>query len=369
MKKTIRTLTEHVRKLPKHTAGIQYIILLVAMGFISGSGAEPSLPTLEESSCRDALEAKIERAKNTVKRFGFGHVVIGRVVLDGPGDPRDVKAQMEILPGGYFAGETKDLHRPIAFRMHQYAPLNVELDGLSGEIVDIGTIHMKQVPSPELAGLKGRIELEGEKKATKASVRIYVGRGPVNTPHNGSSPRKYWPKPIMAEIHEDGTVSASGFSPMKYNCSVTAPGYVDRSFSASFKPGQVHDFGTIQLDSPTQMTLTYVVADKPPFDISQKKQTVVFGGAQWKATPDIYGWDLEFKQRGDDILFAYSYSPCTYQALGPGNLEEMVSYANRASADENPRGRRVENGFVYIIHQKHWKRWILLQVEIQENKK
>ncbi len=366
MKKMFVTLTGQIRNLPKQATGLQRIILLLALGAITESTAGQSLPTLEDSSCREALEAKIERAKNTVERYGGGHVVVGRVVLDGPGDPRDVNAQMEILPGGYFAGETKDLHRPIAFRMHQYAPLDIELKGFSGNVVDIGTVHMKQIPSSKLAGLKGRIELEGEKEATAATVKIWVGRGPVNTPHNGSSPRKYWPEPIMAEVRKDGTVSASGFSAMKYNCSVTAPGYVDRSFSVSFKPGQVHDFGTIRLERPVQLVLSYVTADKPPFDLAQKKQVVVFGGARWKATPHIKGWDLEFKQRGNDILFTYFYAPCTYQALGPGTLEEMVTFANRASADENPHGRRVENGFVYIIHQKHYKRWILLQVEIKE---
>ena len=346
--------------------GLRLVCILVAAWPLPGSVAQ-SLPTVEEAPCREALEAKVESAKKTVKDYRVGHVVVGRVILDGPGDPRDVKAQMEILPGGYFAGETKDLQRPIAFRMHQYAPLDVELKGHSGDIVDLGPLHMKPVPSDELCSLKGRIELAGKKNAADVTVELTVMNGRANTPHNGTSPRRYWPSPIQAEVGKNGTVSASGFSPMKYYCTVKAPGYVKQAFSVNFKRGQEHDLGTLRLERPVQITLSYIVADQPPFDLSKKKQTVVSGGDRWKATPGGSGWDLEFKQQGNHIVFAYFYAPCTFQDLGPGTLEEMVPFANRASAHLDPRGRIVENGFVYIIHQKYFKRWILLKIEIKEN--
>jgi hypothetical protein len=345
---------------------LKLISLITAFGSVLGAAADQPLPTVKDAPCKEALEAKIAQAKKTVERYQTGHVVVGRVVLDGSGDPRDVIAQMEILPGGYFAGETKDLRRPISFRMHQYAPLDVELKGLSGDMVDIGTIHMRQLPTEELASLKGRIELEGCDSAAAASVTLSVARGPVNTPHNGSAPRKHWPSPIKADSRSDGTVTASGFSPMEYYCTVTAPGYVKQSFPVTFKPGKVFDLGTIKLERPIQIALSYVVSEKPPFDLSQQKKTVVSGGERWKATPDIKGWDLEFKQDGDRIVFDYSYGPCTFQDLGPGTLEEMIPFANRASADGNPRGRTVENSFTYIIHQQFYKRWILLKVELME---
>ncbi|MHC4735817.1 MAG: hypothetical protein ACYTDW_15375, partial [Planctomycetota bacterium] len=112
-------------------------IVLVIMG-----GCDSS--TIEQCPNREELEAKITKAREEVQSRKRGHVIVGRVVLDGDGDVRDVKAQMEILDEGYFAGPTRDLVRPVGFRMHQYAPYDLQLAGMKKDnnidVVDVGTI-------------------------------------------------------------------------------------------------------------------------------------------------------------------------------------------------------------------------------------
>jgi len=58
-----------------------------------------------------ALEAAIDKAKAIVDKYGDGHVIVGKVVLDVEGDVRDVAAQMEIILTAYqiYLDETGDV--------------------------------------------------------------------------------------------------------------------------------------------------------------------------------------------------------------------------------------------------------------------
>ena len=146
--------------------------------------ARKALATLAQCANKEELEAAIDKAKATVDKFGGGHVIVGRVVLDGQGDVRDVAAQMEILPDGYFAGETKDLIRPVGFRMHRYAPYDLKLKGMEGDLVDVGTIHMTPLREDQLVGLKGKVVLEENGDSSQA-VCIFE--------------RKKWPRKYPAQ--------------------------------------------------------------------------------------------------------------------------------------------------------------------------
>jgi hypothetical protein len=50
------------------------------------------LPTLKSAPNRDQFVISIEKCNRLVQAYKGGHVVLGRIVLDGPGDPRDVAA-------------------------------------------------------------------------------------------------------------------------------------------------------------------------------------------------------------------------------------------------------------------------------------
>ena len=110
------------------------VLVIVAAIIIScrpneGTIEQRSNRTIEQRTNRwvEELEAKIDKATAEVQKRKTGHVIVGRVFLDGRGNVRDVRAQMEILSEGYFAGPTKNLDRPVGFRMHQYAPYDLQL--------------------------------------------------------------------------------------------------------------------------------------------------------------------------------------------------------------------------------------------------
>ena len=292
---------------------------------------------------------------------------MGRVVLDGPGDSQDVYAQMLILEGGYFASATKDLVRPVGFHMHGYIPFDLELKGRSGAIIDVGTIHLKPVPKDELLTLKGRIELEGQDSVDHVKMRLSIKRAENNTPHNGSSPRPRWPAPIMADIQNNGKVSAEGLTPYAYNCFIRADGFISQSRTIEFKRGEDYDLGTIRLERSCQISLTYVVADKPPFDLARKQVEVLPGGARWKAVPKKYGWDLEFSQKDGAFFFNYSYSPCYIMDLGEGSIEDFLERASEENPNIDPRNLKVEDHHVYLLNQAHFKRWILFEVRTKQD--
>jgi hypothetical protein len=63
------------------------IVLAIALAIIMYGRVSN---TIEQCPNREQLEAKISKAKKSVQKFRKGHVIVGRVVLDGAGDVRDV---------------------------------------------------------------------------------------------------------------------------------------------------------------------------------------------------------------------------------------------------------------------------------------
>jgi len=337
-------------------------IVLVIMGGCA-------LNTIEQCPNKPELEAKIAKARKGVQKHEWGHVIVGRVVLDGDGEVRYVRSQMEILPEGYFAGPTRDLVRPVGFRMHQYAPYDLQLKGMKKDqerdLVDVGTIHMKPLSKEELVSLKAQVELEEGGDVSEAKIELSVRNGPVNTPSNGTEPRRYWPDPIEIPVQEDGLAQADGFSPIDYWCSVTAPGCLKKGFAVEFTPGETLDLETITLEKPKQFELAYIVSEEPPFNMDNLKTVRIPSGTRWKAVDDIYGWDLEFKQEKGSVLITYSYAPCYLWDMGDGQIDQYVNIDVSGLAQKLRNDPPAENGHVYLVHQVMWKRWVLFKISIE----
>jgi len=341
------------------------VLVIVAVIIIS----RPNKGTIEQCTNREELEAKIAKARETVQKRKTGHVIVGRVVLNGEGNVRDVRAQMEILSEGYFAGPTKDLDRPVGFRMHQYAPYDLQLKDVvqdeKTDLVDVGTIHMKPLSKDELVGFKAQVKLEEAGDLSQAKIELSVRHGPVNTPSNGTEPRRYWPDPIKVAVNKDGLAEADGFSPISYWCSVTAPGYLKKGFTIEFKPGETLDLETITLEKPKQIELAYIVSKEPPFSLDNLKTVRIPAGTRWKAVDDIYGWDLEFKQEKGSVLMTYSYAPCHLWDLGDKDIDQYVNSDTSALSQRLGRDPQAINEHVYLLHQEHWKRWVLFKISIE----
>lgn len=319
--------------------------------------------TVQQAPDRAALDAQIAEARRWVGNSKTGHIAVGRVTLEGTDDPADVIAQMLILPGGYFAAPIQDFALPLTFRMHGYAPLDVDLSGKHGDLVDIGTVRMNKLAASEMRQIAGTVVLESSKDPRGVKVALTASAGPVNPLNGGSSPRPHWPAPVTLWPDENGRFSARGFSPATYYCTINAPGCVQFAKSISFDQPEGIDLGTIRLELARQCKLSYFVADQPPFDLAKKQQSSIPGGGNWKATPDIYGWDLAFLQQDGRIHFGSSYFPCALVDLGEGALQDFAK--TTTVPDSNFQRMNVEavGGHVYLLHQEYWKRWVLFKVE------
>lgn len=74
-----------------------------------------------------------------------GQVVFGRVVVDGPDDPRAVASPVQVLEGGYFATSVIPKGPPLQFRLRGYEPVEVRPKGVPGSIEDIGRVELKPI--------------------------------------------------------------------------------------------------------------------------------------------------------------------------------------------------------------------------------
>ena len=318
-----------------------------------------------------ALEERIERAKDHVSRYGGGYVIVGRVVADGPIDPRDVNAQMLILEEGYFAGPVKDLHRPVGFRLHGYAPFDLELEGKEGKpgcVTNVGTIRMIPLPAGRLASLRGRLVLDGDVNPTMADIELSITKGPVNTPSNGTEGRPYWPDPVRATILPSGEFFAEGVSPTEYYISFSEQGHVGQWRLMDFRPGETRDLGTVRLEVPKKIRLTYYVWNEPVFHQAEEKQEIIDAGARWVSEPDrmAWGWDLEFKQEKDVITFNWSYGPCKIADLGPGEIADFLNVSTRRLEFVFPNALQPKHGHVYLLDQwACFAHWVLFKLEIE----
>ena len=316
------------------------------------------------------LLERIEKAKKKASRSKDGHVIVGQVVVEDGDDPALVKTQMEILDNGFFAGCTHDLLRPVGFRMHGYAPYDLELgaldaDVVDGNVVDVGVVKMKRLEQSELVSLKGLLTLQDSGDPKTATVSLSVANGPVNTPSNGTEPRRRWAKSIKVPISETGLFDCSGFSPIKYYCSVKAPGYVSHGFHIDFAKKNGAFTGRIKLEKPRRVDIEFIQAENGNFDLESAKKTVKAGGDRWKVTPEIYGWDLEFVQEREKLFFKYSYAPCLMVDLGEADLSDFLN-TDPAKATESARNMEIQNGHVYLMRQKFWDRDVLFRVQVEQ---
>jgi hypothetical protein len=325
-----------------------------------GGRAEESLPTLEATPDKAALQERIKAVGQRVGQLPPGQVVIGRIVLEGNDNPEFVMSQMLILRGGYFATAVKDLSQPLTLRMHQYAPLDVKLDAKAGDIIDLGTVKMRRLVPADLVPVEGKVVLEGSDNPSQVTVTLTVSQGAVNTPTNGTEPRPRWPDAIVLRVDGSGQFQAESLSPIKYFCRMTALGYVTKEFEIELIPRDRNELGTFRLEKPRRVAMEFIVSKEGPFEPGLSRKTTVSAGTRWKALPDIYGWDLEFVQRNGKVYFKHAYGPCSIEDLGEGKLEEFLDIGD-VPGQGFPEQLAVEDGHVYLVNQGHWKRKILLK--------
>lgn len=238
------------------------------------------LKTAGKKDLADKLSQEIREAWETACRYKQGHVIVGQVKLaDGKKDVRLVDAQMVILEEGLFAGEVRDLERPVGFALQGYLPAELQLKGKNGNIVDVGEIILQPLTQEKSSSLKAKISTESG-SASEVSMKLAVSRGAINTPHNGYSPRGApgWETPTELRPDNEGRVAGSNLSPGKYSVTVSAPGHINQSRAIDLQPGQLFDLGEIRL-------LEELSGEKKPVDFWEISYGVALEKAKKETKP------------------------------------------------------------------------------------
>ena len=148
-------VTKHRRSIPVKSLATRIAATMMA-SCLSVSAFSQSTTIQDGTKKTDvhkALLQKIERDKQEVKTYKVGHVVVGRIQLEGTDDPEFIRSQMMIFEDGFFSDAVRDLNRPIAFRMLGYHPVDAAIPaGASPDdsgANDLGTIRMEKCAPSE----------------------------------------------------------------------------------------------------------------------------------------------------------------------------------------------------------------------------
>jgi hypothetical protein len=172
--------------------------------------------------------------------------------------------------------------------------------GEPDSVEDVGEVRLEPVPEAMRAGVRGKLLLNGGVGASGVRVRLITRLGPANTTA----------RPHGADDHVDVTAEASGgfaatgLSPMEYSLRFEAPGFASQDRLITLKPGETLDLGTIRLERPKRIAVSYRVAPSPPFTQAPPERQIVLGGGQFKAENAIQSAsDLRFDQSEQKIRF------------------------------------------------------------------
>ncbi len=312
------------------------------------------------------LSGEIEQAQAEVARYQKmspprpAHVIVGRVVGEGLHDASRVLAPMPIHREDYFVGPVGTSGRPIGFRMQGYLPVEITPTGEPGSVENVGEVRLKPLPEAMRAGVKGTLVLDGATSASKATSRLTMTPGTLNTPSGAL--RLGFSITENVAVASTGEFSASGLSPTGYAISFEAPGSVSQNRFMTLKPGETLDLGTIRLEQSRWITVSYREAPSPPFSQAAAERQEVLGGGQFKAGNPRFGYDLRFDQEKQEIIrFGVGYGPCRIADLGPGKLDDFLEADPTSARLVYPTSLVPRPGHVYLLDQKSLSHWVLFQ--------
>ena len=354
------------------STGIAAAMIVCGLSIPAFSQTTTIQDAAKHPAVHETLLKKIERDKQEVKAYKVGHVIVGRIQLEGSGDAEFVRSQMMIFEQGFFSDAVRDLDRPIAFRMLGYRPVDAVIP--AGAVpddsgaIDIGTIRMEKCEPSEFRKATGMISVPDGADFSRVQVRLHLSGGRANTPHNGTEPVRKHAAPVEAQVDPSGKISAEGLTAGDYYVTFGGEGFVVQAKSYQVTSDKDLELGTIQLEQPIEISLQYIVAQNPltSFHPDGVKETRFPAGTKWKSRP-MSGWDLEFVQTAGTVKFNYSYGPCTLADLGEGQLTDFVN-TDFSTAKLDPRRVPLISGHVYLLnHQQSLMHTVLFRVEIQES--
>lgn len=354
------------------STGIAAAMIVCGLSIPAFSQSTTILDAAKHPAIHEVLLKKIERDKQEIKAYKVGHVIVGRIQLEGSGDPEFVRSQMMIFEEGFFSDAVRDLNRPIAFRMLGYHPVDAMIP--AGAVpddsgaIDIGIVRMEKCEPAEFRKATGMISVPDGADLSRVQVQLHLSGGRANTPHNGTEPVRKHAAPVKAKIGSSGEISVDGLTAGEYYVTFSGEGFVGQAKSYQVTSDKDLHLCTIQLEQPIEISIQYIVAQNPAASFASDgvKETTFPAGTKWKSRP-MNEWDLEFVQKDGTVKFNYAYGPCTLADLGDGQLVDFVN-TDFSTAKLDPRRVSFTSGHVYLLnHQQSLMHAVLFRVEILES--
>lgn len=313
----------------------------------------------------DEFDKRLKQSLKEVDQYKRGHVVFGRVEVEGDKDPRGVVSQMIILEGGYFVDAIGVAGKPIGFRLNGYESVEVTPAG-PGPIEELAPVVLKPLPPDRLCTAKGRLKLEsqpGVPKPDGLTVTWDMPAHPINTPHNGTEGLTGFYRPVVSKVADDGTFEASGMSPGRFTIHVNARDYVQYFQTVELTAGEAQKLDVIPLELARKMNVEYAVSKEGDFNDVEFKKTSLSANDRWRSNDDVpaYGFDLLIGQKDHKLVLDYRYAPCHIQDLGVADLSDELKVDMNELKAKQPQSVPVEEGHIYIVLQSSWKHWILFR--------
>lgn len=264
-----------------------------------------------------------ERIKPVADR---ANLIVGRVILEGPGRVGDVQAQMRIGDDGYFVSDIGEIGKPVGFRLEGYQPFDLATRGEPGEIVLVGEIRLKPLPASARARLKGRIQLEGQNQVRGAIGHLYLKTGPINTT-GGYEGERGLPGPPVP-ISPGGEFTATELTPSEYMLYFEAPGYWPEPVTIPMKPGQETDGDLVKLSLAEKLRVSYVLAPDTgatPFQGLSAKSAEFIGPEGFSVGDQVYpGRNLRLTRHEGKVWISSIFGPFLVHDLGVGKVADFL---------------------------------------------
>lgn len=350
-------------------------VSIIAAPAIRSTFAEedsPALKSLREKlretkpKLAEQFDKRLTQSRDEIKRFqSGGHLVFGRVEVEGDVDPRHVVAQMIIFEDGYFVDAIKAAEKPIGFRLTGYDTTLVIPKGAVPD-EDLGTIQLKKLAKNQLSSASGQLKIEAHPKAPKieeVTLRWDIRPDPINTPGNGFEGYSEFYQAITAKPTANGAFSVSDISPGKYNFIAQAPNCIQVHRNLALEEGKTRQMRVINLEMARKMNVEFAVSESGDFNNAEFKTTSLKADDRWRAsdkTPD-WGFDLLIGQQDEKLLLSYRYAPCYILDLGAKELDDDLFVDEAKLKSQQPQSVPVIEGHVYVIYQHSWNQWILMR--------
>lgn len=224
---------------------------------------------------RVAAEINVEKGElvavhdfPTFKPATNGRVIVGRVVVtDAKRDPRDVMAQMEIFPEGWFVEGIADAEVPVGFRLEGYEPVDLLVGkaGEPGDMVWVGEIRLVPLAPTSAWSIPVKVMVDRGNPPTAEIAATVQAHDRPNTTTGGSEPRPSWNEtPLRATARPGKETRIEGAVPSRYWVRASAPGYRDASTYVDPRPHGVVTLTLVALDGDEDGIID--IDDKCPAD-------------------------------------------------------------------------------------------------------